>query len=241
MRLDKYLVKSLDIETRSKAQQLIESGCVSVDDITVYHKRYDVKEGSSVVVKKADTYVSRGAYKMLGAVVSFQLDFNNKVVLDVGSSTGGFTQIALLNGAKHVYCVDVGKEQLHKSLRNNDKVTVYEETNLKDMRNKMFKSKINIILADLSFISCTALLDTIASLFKYKVQLVLLIKPQFELPRDVIKKYNGIIKLYPLHRRVVNNVADYARKLGFKIINIVKSPIEGKDGNTEFFAYMEWK
>ena len=173
MRLDKYLVKFLDVESRSKAQQLIESGCVAVNGLIVSHNNYDVKKHTRVELKKADSFVSRGAYKMLGAVVAFNIDFNGKVVLDVGSSTGGFTQIALLNNAKRIYCVDVGTDQLHKSLRDNIHIVVYENINFKFMNMSMFKDQIAIILADLSFISLTALLDKVAAMFPYQVDVYL--------------------------------------------------------------------
>ena len=241
MRLDKYLVKNNNIESRSKAQQLIESGCVVVNGVTVHHKHYDVKKEAVVEVKKAANFVSRGAYKMLGAVVAFGIDFNDKVVLDVGSSTGGFTQIALLNNAKRIYCVDVGTDQLHKSLRENPRVTVYENVNFKFMNMSMFKQKIDIVIADLSFISLTTLLDKISSMFTYHINLYLLIKPQFELTKDIVDRNRGVIKQRPLHRRAIYKVCDYAKELGFKINKVVKSPILGKDGNTEFFVHMEWK
>ena len=239
MRLDKYLVKFLDVETRSKAQQLIESGCVAVNGVLVYHKNFDVDKDSKIEIKKADQFVSRGAYKMLGAIIAFNINFKNKVVLDVGSSTGGFTQIALLNNAKHIYCVDVGTDQLHKSLRDNVHITVYENVNFKYMNMAMFKEKINYVLADLSFISLTALLDKIASMFTYKVTLYLLIKPQFELTKGIVDRYRGVIKNRPLHKRAVYKVCDYAQELGFKVKKVVKSPVLGKDGNTEFFVHME--
>lgn len=239
MRLDKYLVKFLDIESRSKAQQLIDSGCVSVNGTIVHTKHIDVKKDYKVEVKKADSFVSRGAYKLLGAVVSFDINFNNKVVLDVGSSTGGFTQIALLNNAKHVYCVDVGTDQLHKSLRNNSRVTVYENLNFKFMNLTLFKQKIDYVLADLSFISLTTLLDKIASMFTYHIDLYLLIKPQFELTKEIVDRNRGVIKNRPLHKRAIYSVCDHAQELGFKVDKVVKSTILGKDGNTEFFVHME--
>ena len=241
MRIDKYLTKYLDVESRSKAQQLIESGCVAVDGILVHHPSYDVKKGANVEVKKADNFVSRGAYKLLGAIVDFGLNFKNKVVLDIGSSTGGFTQVALLNNAKHIYCVDVGTEQLHPSLRGNERITLYENTNLKDIELTMFKTKINIILADLSFISLTALLNKVTKLFDYHVTLVVLIKPQFELSKEIVDKCKGVIKLPNLHQKAVDKVIDHARKLGFNIIKVAESSILGKDGNKEFFAHLEWK
>ena len=241
MRLDKYLVKFLDVESRSKAQQLIENGCVAIDGVVVHHKNYEVTKTNKVEIKNAESFVSRGAYKLLGAIVSLGIDFNDKVVLDVGSSTGGFTQIALLNNAKRVYCVDVGTDQLHKSLRNNIRVTVYENINFKFMNLAMFKDKIDYVLADLSFISLTALLDKIASMFTYHIDLYLLIKPQFELTKQIVDQHHGVIKLSPLHKRAIYRVCDHAQELGFKVDKVVKSPILGKDGNTEFFVHMEWK
>ena len=239
MRIDKYLVKYLEVESRSKAQQLIESGCVAVNGILVHHPSYDVKKDAKVEIKKTDNFVSRGAYKLLGAVVDFGIDFNNKVVLDVGSSTGGFTQVALLNNAKHIYCVDVGTNQLHESLRNNPRITLYENTNFKDLELSLFKQKIQIVLADLSFISLTTLLTKITKTFDYRLSLVVLIKPQFELSKDIVDKCKGIIKLPNLHQKAVDKVIDHAHKLGYKVLKVIQSPILGRDGNKEFFAHLE--
>ena len=239
MRIDKYLVKYLEVESRSKAQQLIESGCVAVNGILVHHPSYDVKKDAKVEIKKTDNFVSRGAYKLLGAVVDFGIDFNNKVVLDVGSSTGGFTQVALLNNAKHIYCVDVGTNQLHESLRNNPRITLYENTNFKDLELSLFKQKIQIVLADLSFISLTTLLTKITKTFDYRLSLVVLIKPQFELSKDIVDKCKGIIKLPNLHQKAVDKVIDHAHKLGYKVLKVIQSPILGRAGNKEFFAHLE--
>ena len=241
MRIDKYLVEVKKIESRAKAQQLIEGGCVKVNDITVYHKNYDVKDGWRVEVNSTVNYVSRGAQKLIGAIASFNLDFNKKVILDVGSSTGGFTQVALLNNAKHIYSVDVGTNQLHESLRDNPRITLYENTHLKDINLKMFKQHIDFLIADLSFISVKNLLDKITDLFKYKLQVVILIKPQFELSKDIVCKYDGVIKLPPLHKKAVEGVLDHARRHHFKVLGVCQSPIAGKDGNIEFFAHLEWK
>ena len=241
MRIDKYLVDVLKIESRAKAQQLIEAGCVKVNNIVVYHKNYDVKEDANVEVNSTINYVSRGAQKLIGAIAAFHIDFNKKIVLDVGSSTGGFTQVALLNNAKHVYAVDVGTNQLHESLRNNPRITLYENTHLKDIDLKMFKQHIDIVIADLSFISVKNLLEKITKLFKYKVEIVILIKPQFELSKEIVCKYDGVIKLPPLHKQAVEDVLGYARRHKFKVLGVCQSPITGKDGNVEFFAHLEWK
>jgi 23S rRNA (cytidine1920-2'-O)/16S rRNA (cytidine1409-2'-O)-methyltransferase len=162
------------------------------------------------------------------------------VVLDVGASTGGFTDVAIKQRANKVYAIDVGTDQLHKSLRQNPKVISYEKTHLKDLQISMFQERIDVVVADISFISLTKLIDKLITLFDYQYQCIFLIKPEFELSAKEID--NGKVKTKKLLDKAVNKIKDYAESNDFKIFGVIESPIKGnKVGNTEYLIYMEKK
>jgi 23S rRNA (cytidine1920-2'-O)/16S rRNA (cytidine1409-2'-O)-methyltransferase len=158
--------------------------------------------------------------------------------LDVGSSTGGFTDVAIKHGAKFVYAVDVGTNQLHHSLINHKKIKSLENTHFKNLTSNLFNHRIDIVVADLSFISLTKLMDKLVNLLKYKYQCVFLIKPEFELSPQEIKK--GKVNNPLLLKKAINKIIDYADTIHFKVLGVMKSPIKGnKAGNTEYLIYME--
>lgn len=238
MRIDIFLAKNKYFSSRTKAQNAIKSGYVFVNNKLVTKSSLDIDEQSKIYIINQNNYVSRGADKLSYAIKELNFNFKNKIVLDVGSSTGGFTQIALINGAKYIYAVDVGCDQMDKSLANNKKIKLFENTNFRDININLFDKKIDIIIADLSFISLVKLLNKINEVFNYKLELLLLIKPQFELSKEIIKKNKGIIKNEKYWKIAINKIVNYAKSIGFKVINLIKSKILGKDGNTEFFIHL---
>ena len=194
MRLDKYLLLKSFYNTRSSAQNNIKLGNVSVNNKIVNNCHLEVNDNDVITINKTNQYVSRGAYKLLGAIDEFKIDFNNQVVLDIGSSTGGFTQVAIQFGAKHVYSVDVGTDQMDKTLRSNPKITLYEQTHFNQLTPSMFNDEINFVVADLSFISLTKLIDKLVTLFTHHYKLILPINPQFELSKEEIHHNKGKVK-----------------------------------------------
>lgn len=231
MRLDRYLVENGTYPSRNKAQEAIKNGFVTVNGQTE-KASYKVAEQDLVSTSQNEQYVSRAAYKLLKMIEVFNIDFNDKVVLDVGSSTGGFTEVALKYGAKEVYSVDVGKNQLHYSLRSNNKVKSIEETNILDIEPNTLP-KIDMIVMDVSFVSITKLM---VHLSKFTNKFYVLIKPQFETNGKFLHK--GIIKDKKVHQEVIENIRSFLSNNKLYLKNTYESPITGKDGNKEFLAHI---
>jgi 23S rRNA (cytidine1920-2'-O)/16S rRNA (cytidine1409-2'-O)-methyltransferase len=238
MRLDLFLVKHNFYPSRNKAQEAILKSLVKVNGKNITKLSYEVIDTDQVIKIQADEYVSRGAYKLLEALHYWNISLNDLVILDVGASTGGFTQVCLLNGAKLVYALDVGTSQLHPSLTNNPNIKSIEKTNFKDMNAGMFSVHVNLVVADISFISLTHLIEKISGTFDYHYSCIFLIKPEFELSPKEVKK--GLVKDEKLHQKAIDKIVNYAKKMGFKVHGIIPSPILGsKKGNKEFLIYME--
>lgn len=241
MRLDKFIVDNKLVNSRNKAQHLITNGCVLVNNIIVNNKHYEINENDVVIVNDVGQYVSRGAYKLLHALTTWKINLTDQVVLDIGASTGGFTQVCLNMNVLKVYAVDVGTNQIDKKLKENKKIVVYEQTNFKTLVLSMFEEKIDYIVADLSFISLTILIEKINQLFNYPLKMIFLIKPQFELGKDVVSRFNGVIRELKLWNKAVDKIKQSVIKHNFKINGIIPSPIKGNSGNTEFLIYCEKK
>ncbi|MBR6072060.1 MAG: TlyA family RNA methyltransferase [Acholeplasmatales bacterium] len=235
MRLDLYLVENNYFESRNKAKAEIENGNVSVNGKVILKSSYDVD--GSVEISISDNicpYVSRGGYKLEAAINNFKLNFNDKVILDIGASTGGFTDCALKNGAKLVYSLDVGTSQLHESLRNNNKVIVLENTNIMDYNPDI---EFDYLVMDVSFVSIEYLLPKLNELINDNNSLVCLIKPQFEVGKIHLK--NGIVKDKNLYLKILENLNDELAKYNLGINRISLSPIKGGDGNKEFISVIK--
>ena len=237
MRLDIYLTERNQIESRTKAKSLIGDSLVIVNGKIITKPSFEVSEDDEVkIIGNNNPYVSRGGLKLEAAINNFNLDFKDKVVLDIGASTGGFTDCALQHGAKLVYAVDVGSDQLHPSLRSNPKVVSMEKTNVKDLGE--LPNKIDFVVMDVSFVSIEYLLPFI---YKYVMEandgFVMLIKPQFELGHQKLK--NGVVKDSKTHLRVIENIKAELNKYNLGIYKIIHSPILGGDGNKEFLAYVK--
>ncbi len=239
MRLDQYLVENNYFQTRNKAQINIKNKAIKVNGKIIDKPSYNVLDTDTIEIIEDNTlkYVSRGGLKLECAINTFNLDFKDKVVLDIGSSTGGFTDCALSHGARLVYAVDVGTNQLADKLREDKRVESYENTNILDLIN--FNEIIDIILLDCSFVSISNLIKAITYYLNDNNYLVLLIKPQFELGNIYLK--NGIVKDKKLHLKVLNKIEEVLNKSNLYINKITKSKVLGTDGNQEFLAIISNK
>lgn len=232
MRLDVCVFARGLTSSREKAAVLIREDRVTVNGMTVNKPSFDVAENDLVLVTEAMKYVGRGGYKLEGAITAFSLDLQNKTCLDIGSSTGGFTDCMLQNGAAKVFAVDVGSDQLAESLRANPKVVSMEKTDIRSVK----PFAVDFIGADLSFISLEIILPVARQFLKSGANAVFLIKPQFEVGRVRLK--NGIVKDKKMRLDVLNRVVAYAQSADFNVENIVPSPIRGGDGNVEFLMLL---
>ena len=238
VRLDVLLVEKGYFESREKAKRAIMAGLVFIGQ-----ERYDkagtmVSEDSDIHVK-GDTcpYVSRGGLKLEKSIRTWDLDLTGFRCMDIGSSTGGFTDCMLQNGAEHVYALDVGTNQLAYSLRIDPRVTVMEQTNVRDLDTDSFE-KLDFISIDVSFISLNLVLPVASALLKENGQLVALVKPQFEAGREKVGK-GGIVRDKAVHEEVVRNVIKYAENAGLTPCGLSYSPITGAKGNIEYLLYMK--
>ena len=233
-RIDVYLSETLKI-SRSKAQELIKHEYVKVNEKIIDKSSFLLNDEKVEIIEHKD-YVSRGAYKLIGAIESFKIDFNGKVVVDMGASTGGFTQVALENGAKKVYAVDVGKGELDKSLVCDERVFNMEERDIRSLL-KEEVSDVQIVIGDLSFISLKKILPLVKELFGKK-ECVLLFKPQFECGKELARKYKGVIKEKGVHKKLLSELEEELKILDFEFSNLTFSPIKGKEGNIEYLIYL---
>lgn len=228
-RLDQKLVQLGLAPTRSQAESYIKLGDVVVDGQPVLKPGHFISENSIIKLIKSEKYVGRAGLKLAGANKTFNLIFNDKTVLDVGSSTGGFTDYALQNGAKKVIAVDVGTDQLHPSLSNNKSIELHEKT---DIRNFIPQNIPNIILIDVSFISLRQILPHIAKIANKNTQIVAMVKPQFEAGKDQINR--GVIKNDRIRRQILKDFEVWTKNL-FKIVDKTDSQVPGNKGNLERF------
>ena len=237
MRLDEYVHHNGYTESRAKAQDIILAGCVFVNGVKVTSKAQKIKDTDKIEIIQNRKYVSRAGEKLEKALLEFNLSVENKICLDIGASTGGFTDCLLSYGAKKVYALDVGHNQLVYKLRNDERVISIEDFNAKDIKREMFEGETpSIVVSDVSFISISKIAPII---FKELYDLeywVSLIKPQFEAEKGEVSK-GGVIKDDALRERIVNNAIDKITAVGFKEINRTISPIKGSKGNIEYLSY----
>lgn len=238
-RLDKYLVSNDFVATRTKSKELIKSNNVKVNDKIVTKASYIVKDYDKVEIIDCSSikYVSRAGLKLEGAIDSFNLDLQDKNIMDIGSSTGGFTDCSLRHGAKRVVAIDVGTDLMADSLRDDERVELYEQLNFKNAPSNLFEN-IDIIVSDVSFISLKHIIDRI-SLEDKDFELIFLIKPQFECGKEIADKFKGIINDKEVHKDVILDIITYFKKYGYNIIGLDVSKIQGKSGNTEYLAHFK--
>ena len=238
LRLDQYLCQSGLVASRERAKALIMAGVVFVDAQKVDKPGTPVHEDAHVEVRGHDiAYVSRGGLKLEKAVRVFEIDLAEKVCMDIGASTGGFTDCMLKGGAKKVYAVDVGRDQLDKSLADDERVVNMEQTNIRYLDNDTIDDEIGFFSVDVSFISLTMVLPKVSELLSDSASGVCLIKPQFEAGRENIGK-KGVVRSPEIHREVIQKIFDFARNIGFGILGLDFSPIRGPEGNIEYLMYL---
>jgi 23S rRNA (cytidine1920-2'-O)/16S rRNA (cytidine1409-2'-O)-methyltransferase len=232
-RADVLLVERGLVESRARAQAAIEAGLVTANGKVVTKVSETIPVDATLEAQPAHPYVSRGGVKLAGALERYPIEIENHVCLDVGASTGGFTEVLLAGGASLVFAVDVGRDQLHPSLRDHPRVVSMESTDIRSFEGKRLPQRPDVVVMDASFISLKAILPVALALAAAPMHLLALIKPQFEAPRAAIKK--GIVRDAAVHRAVCDDIAAFAATLGCTDIDVFPSPITGGDGNIEFF------
>lgn len=236
-RLDVYLHDKGYASSRERAKELILSNSVFVDDNLITKPSYPVNDDVKIKITR-ELYVSRGYVKIEKAMQVFDINIENKTAVDIGASTGGFTDYLLKHGAKKVYAVDVGTGQLHNSLRNDDRVINQENTNFRHIDTSIFTDDIDIITVDVSFISLKHILPKIVEISHNSTDIVALVKPQFEAGKENIGK-KGIVKDKQVHLEVLYNLNNYIKINNLNLINIAYSPIKGASGNIEYLTHLK--
>jgi len=238
-RLDIFLYSKGYAESREKAKQLIINNCIYVDNVLINKPSIKVLENSSILVKnEVNKYVGRGASKLEKAINTFDIKTTQVVAIDVGASTGGFTDYLLQHGAKKVYAIDVGHDQLHYKIKDDSRVVNIENANFRYISTEIFLESVDIIVVDVSFISLKLILPKIVEISNDKTNIVVLIKPQFEAGKNNIGK-NGVVKDKKIHLVVLNNFNDYCLLNNLYVEAIAFSPIKGGNGNVEYLAHIK--
>jgi len=233
MRLDKYLVEEGYFESRNRAHDAIKAGKVKVDG-KLPKASAKIDENSSVEVEDEKFYVSRAARKLENFLAEYPMDFKGLKALDIGSSTGGFAQIVLENEVRSLDCVDVGSDQLHISLRKNEKLSLHEETDIRDFKST---ESFEIITCDVSFISIIQIINDIDRLAKVGTDIVILYKPQFEVGKDVRRDNKGVVQDIDAIARRKEEFEAEAKKLGWDLRYQALSQVAGKEGNQEYLFH----
>jgi len=233
-RADLLLVERGLFASRAKAREAIEAGLVLVDGVALKKPSDMVESKSKIEAQKPYRWVSRGGLKLEAGLTHFQIDAKERVCLDVGSSTGGFTDVLLSRGAAKVFAVDVGQDQLHERLRRNKRVVSLEQTDARNLDETLIPDAPSLVVCDASFISLKLVLPQALALAAEGAFLVALIKPQFEAGREAVREGRGIVRDEAIHEAVCADIAEWLAATGWNVLGIAPSPIEGGDGNREF-------
>ena len=240
-RLDIEMVNRGLVESREKAKALIMSGIVYVNNQKALKGGDKIKDGDQIEIRGQKLpFVSRGGLKLDKAIKSFNINLNNQFCMDIGASTGGFTDCMLQNGAQNVYAVDVGYGQLAWKLRNDERVINMERTNIRYLDYKLIKEEIDFVSIDVAFISLKLVLPVAYNVLKEGGSVVALIKPQFEAGKDDVGK-KGVVRDISIHRRVIKEIVDFSIASGFSVCGLDFSPIKGPEGNIEFLLLLTKK
>jgi 23S rRNA (cytidine1920-2'-O)/16S rRNA (cytidine1409-2'-O)-methyltransferase len=232
-RADILLVERGLFESRARAQAAIEAGLVTANERLVTKPSEGIPVDAVLQAQPAHPFVSRGGVKLSGALEQYPIEIENHVCLDVGASTGGFSEVLLANGASLVFAIDVGHGQLHPSLQGHPKIVSMEDTDIREFEGKRLPMRPDVVVIDVSFISLKIVLPVALSLAAAPMHLLALVKPQFEAPRKHSRR--GIIRNAMVHQQVCDDVAAFAASLGCTDIQVFPSSIAGGDGNIEFF------
>ncbi len=237
-RIDIELVKRGIFETRNKAQNEIKNKIVYCNNVCITKPAFDVTDTDIIEIKGEKLkYVSRGGLKLEKAIKEFNIDLKDKILIDIGSSTGGFSDCALQNGIKKIYAIDVGTDQFDKTLRLNNKINLYENTDFRNIDNNIINDA-NIASIDVSFISVKKLTNKLKELTNLK-EIICLIKPQFECGKEISDKYKGVPLNKEVHKSVIENVIKSFKDNNYYINSLTSSPIKGSNGNIEYLAYFK--
>lgn len=237
-RIDIELVKRGIFETRNKAQNEIKNKIVYCNNVCITKPAFDVTDTDIIEIKGEKLkYVSRGGLKLEKAIKEFNIDLKGKILIDIGSSTGGFSDCAIQNGIKKVYAIDVGTKQFDKTLRLNNKINLYENTDFRNIDNNIINDA-NIASIDVSFISVKKLTSKLKELTNLK-EIICLIKPQFECGKEISDKYKGVPLNKEVHKSVIENVIKSFKDNNYYINSLTSSPIKGGNGNIEYLAYFK--
>lgn len=240
VRVDQYIFEHFNIGSLDKIARYIMAGQVLNNNAPVYKPSEMIDPSrADIRFKHMKQFVSRGGQKLLYAIEHFDFTIDNQVMIDVGSSTGGFTDCALKHGAQHVYAVDVGTNQLDYRLRMHEDVTVMEQTNFKDTTREDFGKRPSVITIDVSFTSIIPIINHIHELFDHDITVIGLVKPQFESYLEEVED-GGIITSLDTHINVLERVIHHMNALGFSVFNIAQSPIKGQKGNVEYLLHTKY-
>jgi len=238
VRIDTLLVEKKHFETRQKAQSAILEGIVYIDEVRIDKSGEMVSEDCNIIIRGEKLpFVSRGGIKLDKAIKVFAINVKDYICMDIGASTGGFTDCLLQNQAKFVYAIDVGYGQLAWKLRSDKRVKSLEKTNFRYLDYDIIGEQVDFFCTDVSFISLEKILPKAYEFLKENGTGVCLIKPQFEASKEEVGK-KGVIKDKEIHRKVINKIIDFCKTINFKIIGLNYSPIKGPEGNIEFLLYV---
>ncbi|MCE5193898.1 MAG: TlyA family RNA methyltransferase [Nitrospiraceae bacterium] len=238
-RLDKILTDKGFVKSRERAKALIMEGAVSVNGLTITKAGTLISDDSDISLKKDDIpFVSRGGLKLKSAIDFFKIDLKDKIAMDVGSSTGGFTDCMLKMGAKKIYCIDVGYGQIAWSLRNDPRIILLERTNMRHIGREKISDDIDFATADVSFISLTKIIPKTAEFVKNNGEILCLIKPQFEVGKKDVGK-GGIVRNEEKRLQCVELTRKSLEGSGLTTVGVFESPVKGQKGNVEYFIYMK--
>ena len=236
-RADRLLVARGLFESRARAQAAIAAGLVTADGVPVRKASEAISSAAVIAAEPAHPYVSRGGVKLAAALDHFHLNVTGRICLDVGASTGGFTEVLVLRGAQRVYAIDVGRDQLHPRLRGRGDIVSMEETDIRTLDPARLAEEPDFATVDVSFISLKLVMPAVGNILKPRATLLALIKPQFEAGRRDVKK--GIVRDASIHSAVCNDIGAFLTALGWRVGGIAPSAIVGGDGNREFFIEAE--
>ncbi|NDG85449.1 MAG: TlyA family RNA methyltransferase [Proteobacteria bacterium] len=236
-RIDKILVQRGLFESRTRAQAAIEQGRVSIGGVAVTRSNLEIPNDARIDVRSAESeYVSRGALKLIAALDRFSIRVSDRNAIDVGASTGGFSEVLLQRGVREVYAVDVGSGQLASKIRENPRVKVLENYNARNFKPEDFPMRFDLLVMDVSFISIRLLLPSLVNGLNPDADLIVLFKPQFEVGRDAIGK-GGVVEDQDRARQVMAETLVWAEGLGLHSTGTCESPLKGGDGNTEYLIH----
>ena len=240
-RLDQILFSRNLAESKTKAQAMIMAGQVFVEGKNINKSGFNISNNATIEIKNlGPKWVSRGAHKLLTALEKNKIIVKNKICIDLGSSTGGFTDVLIQRGAQKVYAIDVGTNQLHEKLKENNKVISLEKTNARYLKKDQFAELIDIMVCDVSFISLKKVIEPNLHLLKDESAIIALIKPQFESKKNETKK--GVVKDIIIHQRICNEISEWFENIGrSKVLSIDESPLKGPKGNTEFLITVKYQ